>query len=65
MYCKLKVLFKDGRADEITAKRVFQQRPNEDENIGSKLYYEDIYAERGRGKQLNTDEMKCWELKTR
>lgn len=65
MYCKLKILYKDDRYEEITVKRVFQQRPNKKENIGSKLYYEDIYAERGKGKWLDTDEMKCWELEPR
>lgn len=65
MYWKLKILYKDGRFEEITVKRVFQQRMNQDENIGSKLYYEDIYAEHGRGKWLNTDEMECWELEAR
>ena len=65
MYWKLKILYKDGRYEEIPVKRMFQQRPNKNEDIGSKLYYEVPYSERGRGKWLNTDEMECWELEAR
>ena len=62
MYYKLKILWKDGQHEEIAIKRAFQQRPNKDSNIGSKLYYEDSCCMRGQGKWLNTDDMACWEI---
>lgn len=62
MYYKLEILWKDGKYEKIMVKRLFQQRPNKDSNIGNMLYYEDIYCLHGGGHFLNTDDMACWEV---